>query len=129
MKKILQFVALVLMLLVGAGPVFAEGDCVQRTCCGDHCTADCCGHPVGMTMRASAMRLDLACEHRGCCMVSAGTVPMVMPAASAAAGQLSMVAAIEVQTRFPLWMQAKSPPGHRAAVTTARYILFHDFRI
>jgi len=129
MKKILQIVALVLMLLLGAEPVFAEGDCGQRTCCGNHCTADCCGHPGEMTMQASAMRLDLACEHRGCCMVSAGTAPMVMPAASATAGQLSVVAAFVVQTKFPLWMQAKSPPGPRAAVTTARYILFHDFRI
>jgi len=129
MKRLAQFVALILVLLAGAEPVLAGGICTQRTACGKGCTAVCCGHPGGMTMGVSAPRMGKACEDRGCCRVSAANEPMIIPAAFVAAGPTQARPAVFVTGASARVKVAKRVGDVPLGPGQARYLLYREFRI
>jgi hypothetical protein len=141
MKKVLQFVALVLALCVSAQPVLAEGACAQQVC-GNQRMMKCCHPAGGMQMAASAMQMPMGqsetgrtavvprqCSEDSCYAASAEIVPTI-PATSASGvvgDGASVVWAAWLTPRF--WATAKRLPGVQVRSPTARYILFRDFRI
>lgn len=140
MKKLLQFVALVLMLSVSAQSALTENACGQRAC-GNHRTMDCCSHANGTAM-AATMPMGMGCGEVGlvataprfcaedtCCTPSGAGVPTIFaPNASATAIQGGSIT-------FAKWLTPPAPvawkrtPRPGATLPTARYILFRDFRI
>lgn len=139
MKKLLQFVALVLVLSVSAQPALTESACSQRAC-GNQRMMDCCSQ--AKSMAAAAMPMDMNCGENGpvatsprlcadvtCCPVSATSVPAILaPDTSTTAIQIgSIPLAIWLTPATPV--ARKRPPRPGATLPTARYILFRDFRI
>jgi hypothetical protein len=145
MKRLLQFVALVLVLLVAAQPLLANAACAAERCSGEHVMTACCMmHSGGMVMGAGmqSMRaactpvsghkavVTVACSDPGCGSVSADAAvqiagPSRFTLASAATPLLAtaqMAASVE-----PL--RGGQPSAGAPVPATARYILLQTFRI
>jgi hypothetical protein len=141
MKKLLQFVALFLTLTVSAQPVLADSPCTQRGC-GTLPTMACCPPISRAAQSMPAMPMDMTCGqsrpgasppmHCGghaCCMVSAAIVPAIATASLStptACCASILPASLHI---LPTVSAAKRPPGPGTVPTTARYILYRDFRI
>ena len=135
MKKLLQFVALLLSLTLSAQPVLADTACAERAC-GSLPTMDCCP-PAG-----SSLQMGMACGHSHpattapmhcigdiCCVSSAPTLPGI-PAPRLLAPAAVTISSLPAAVWIPSTLSAlKPPPTPRPLLPTPRYILFRDFRI
>ncbi|MGA7155721.1 MAG: hypothetical protein WBY53_02675 [Acidobacteriaceae bacterium] len=139
MKRVLQFVVLVVTLSLAAQPVIAEGACGQQTC-GHHQTMDCCRHqhasnernsmPMGMhcgdTQPSSSARKY--CTSDTCCAtLPLAALAVVSPGnAWSIASPATILAPVAVAQ--PASLAAPDPPGLHPR-SSPRYLLFHVFRI
>jgi hypothetical protein len=140
MNKLLQFVALLLTLSVPAQPLLAKIAC-HRPSCTNQRTMHCCQHAGSMaTTTASMPGMDCdgtsaagpmirLCMDDGCCAVSAQpTAQLPTPRIAAVSHQATVPTPAFMRTPS-LQAPVRLVPGLADGRHTARYILFHDFRI
>jgi hypothetical protein len=97
MKRLVQFVVLLTVVLLAAQPALGYLSCSQGSCAGGACPAACCGNMPGMGHGAS-MSTSMNCS----------TTMEALPASSGCAQPLPSVAAI---TREALLAGPAAEPG------------------
>jgi hypothetical protein len=135
MKKLLQFVALLLAFCISSQPVLADTACAQRAC-GSHPSMDCCppastAMSMGMSCGQShpAATAPMHCIGDICCIVSAPIIPAI-PSPRLLSPVAASVQILPATVWIPSNLSAiKPPPNPRPLLPTPRYILFRDFRI
>jgi hypothetical protein len=131
MKRILQFVAVVVIALLAAQPALAGMSCEMGTPASMHC-APCChkamsrlGMSCPMHHKVAASDCDQNCCHnalpQGVALLAAGVKP------KAGSAEFIAVAPRLVTNADAAFVGA--PPGNTVAAVPARYILFQVFRI
>jgi hypothetical protein len=131
MKRLIQFVAVVMVALLAAQPALAGMSCEMGTPASGHC-APCChkamshmGTDCPMQHQVTTTDCDQSCCHdalpQGVALLAAGVKPK--------AGSAEFIA---VAPRLVMDADAAfvgAPPGSAVAAAPARYILFQVFRI
>ncbi|HEY0309345.1 MAG TPA: hypothetical protein VGB94_14375 [Acidobacteriaceae bacterium] len=145
MKRLLQFVALMLVLLVAAQPLLAGTACATQSCSGEHAMVACCMHSGGMAMSADGMQsmraactpagghravVTAGCSDPGCGMASADAAVVVAdPSKSSIVSDVTPLAAVAEIAASVAPVLILRPSEDAAAPATARYILLQTFRI
>jgi len=144
MKKLLQFVALALVLLVAAQPLLAETSCAEQPCGGDHSVEDCRVPSGTMAKPDSAMPSTRAnpratahavlgeagCSYGSCCLAwPTTTLQMAAPPKSRLASSVAPFTPIAQFVATPAVIPAARASEDLATHATAKYILFQVFRI
>ena len=131
MKRLLQFVAVVLVALLAAQPALAGMQCEMGTPASMHC-APCChkamshmGMGCPMQHQVTASGCGQNCCHdalpQGVALLAAGVKPK-----AGRAEFLAVVSQMAAEADAPV---VTAPPGYSVAAAPARYILFQVFRI
>jgi hypothetical protein len=140
MKKLLQFVALVLALFIPAQPLLSECAYTEQRACDSQRMMDCCPPADGAQMVASTLPMvqgepgpmvvgPRLCNEGSCYAVSAEMAPAI-PATNASGVVGDGASVVRATWLAPkIWATAKRLPGVRVSSPTARYILFRNFRI
>jgi hypothetical protein len=145
MKRLLQFVALALALLIAAQPLLAEASCATQNCSGEHAMTSCCMHSGGMAMAAAGMQsmhaactpasghqavMTVGCTDPGCGIASAeAALQLVDPAKSTLTGVATPLMAVTQIAANVAPSRAIRPTQDAVAPATARCILLQTFRI
>ena len=145
MKKLLQSVALMLVLLVAAQPLLAASSCATQRCSGEHAMATCCMHGGGMAMAAGGMQsmraactpagghkavVTAGCSDPGCGMATAdAAVPVAYPSKSSVASDVTSLPAVAEIAADVVPVLGVRTAEDASAPATARYILLQTFRI
>ncbi len=145
MKRLLQFVALMLVLLVAAQPLLAGTACATQSCSGEHAMAACCMHAGGMAMSAGGMEsmrvactpagghravVTAGCSDPGCGMDSVdAAVQIADPSKSNVVSDVTPLAPVAEIAASLVPLLAIRPADDAAAPATARYVLLQTFRI
>jgi hypothetical protein len=131
MKRVLQFVAVVVVAMLAAQPALAGMQCEMGTAAIGHC-APCChkvlrhmGMDCPMPHQVAASGCDQSCCHdalpRGVALLAAGVKPK--------AGRVEFIAVAPPMVAEADAAFMAAPPGYSVAAAPARYILFQVFRI
>ncbi len=145
MKKLLQSVALMLVLLVAAQPLLAASSCATQSCSGEHAMATCCMHSGGMAMAGGGMQsmraactpagghravVTAGCSDPGCGMASVDAAGVVAdPSKSNVVSDVAPLAPVVEIAANLIPAAIVRPSEDAAAPTAARYILLQTFRI
>jgi len=144
MKKLLQFVALALVLLVAAQPLLAKTSCAKQPCVGDQSVEDCRVFSDTLAKPDSAMPSTLAnpratvhallgkagCNYGSCCLAwPTATSQMAAPPKSRLASSDTPFTPIAQFVATPTVILAARASENLATHATAKYILFQVFRI
>ena len=138
MKKVLQLVALAVVVTLAIHPLMADPTCAHRSSSGDSGTAACCPMAAGTSahqMVADSMVLeclasaDPCCDPDCCRLMAAPTIlQMAAPGKFGASRKVSFVPAARLSAVYSPALATWSS-GNTIAPASARYILFLAFRI
>jgi hypothetical protein len=142
MKRLVQFVVLLTVVLLASQPAFGYLSCSQGSCSGSACPTSCCGDMPGMGHDAS-MSPNMDCDtmmealpaHSGCGQPSSSTSAITREAllaglAAQPAGNTGRLLAVSALTP-PATASVGVPfyPALENHDPVDRGVLFHVFRI
>lgn len=139
MKKLMQFVALLLTLSVSTLPILAQLACAQRAC-GNRPSMACCPSSNSTSLPAVLMGMTcsqtnptatapILCTADHCCIISTAIAPAITSSTlTPPTANIAFILPGRMQLRSAFGV-TKPPIIPNPALPTRRYILFRDIRI
>ncbi len=131
MKRLLQLVSIVVILLLAGQPAMLRADCAWGSGSGAPCVAQC---PMGMGQMGMDCQMADQMASTGCPLNCCQSALQPAVARAAAPNRPRLAISLFVTAVLPVAAEAQAgilvrPPGERPIFATERHILLQVFRI